>query len=269
MNKDTIIALAKKYLEESPANYIAAENALHPSYVGLKIYENPIFAFGATDDELYLKYKSSAIIGSHFMSPLEWLPSAKTVIAFFLPYTAEIRKANALDFDWPAEEWLHGRYEGNFFLRKLTKYLVACLVEANFATIAPAIDKRLEIGNALLGTEFTSNWSERHIAYASGLGTFGLSKGIITAKGTCGRLGSLVTELDLPKDSRAYTNAYEYCTKCGICIDNCPARAISATEGKKDQPCADFLDTVLEKHQPRYACGKCQIKVPCENVIPQ
>lgn len=30
---------------------------------------------------------------------------------------------------------------------------------------------------------FGSNWSERHAAYVCGLGTFGLSKGLITDKG--------------------------------------------------------------------------------------
>lgn len=33
---------------------------------------------------------------------------------------------------------------------------------------------------------FTSVWSERHVAYVCGLGTFGLSRGLITEKGQCG-----------------------------------------------------------------------------------
>ena len=36
-----------------------------------------------------------------------------------------------------------------------------------------------------------STWSERHVAYVSGLGTFGLSGGLITAKGQAVRLGSV------------------------------------------------------------------------------
>jgi len=114
----------------------------------------------------------------------------------------------------------------------------------------------------------TSNWSERHITYACGLGTFGLSKGIITKKGVSGRLGSILTDLDLPKDKRGYKDIYEYCTMCGLCIDRCPAHAISIEDRKNSSSCSNFLNKVMEKHNPRYGCGKCQVSVPCESEIP-
>ena len=87
MNKNDIITMAEKFINDSPGNYIAKEIALYPSCVGMKIFEAPIFAFGAADDDIYMKYKASDVIGSHFLSPTEWLPSAKTVLSFFLPYT--------------------------------------------------------------------------------------------------------------------------------------------------------------------------------------
>lgn len=77
----------------------------------------------------------------------------------------------------------------------------------------------------------TSLWSERHAAYVCGLGTFGLSKGLITKKGIAGRFTSLITDLPLLADERAYTDVYEYCT--------------------------------------RYGCGLCQVRVPCEAGIPK
>ena len=40
-----------------------------------------------------------------------------------------------------------------------------------------------------------SNWSQRHIAYAAGLGTFGMNNMLITQNGCCGRFYSLVTDL--------------------------------------------------------------------------
>ena len=63
----------------------------------------------------------------------------------------------------------------------------------------------------------TSLWSERHAAYVCGLRTFGLSKGLITKKGIAGRFTSLITDLPLLADERAYTDVYEYCTRCGAC----------------------------------------------------
>ena len=268
MKKNEIIALAGKFINDATGNYITKEAALHPRCVGLQIFEAPIFAFGAADDEIYMKYKAPDVIGSQFLSPTEWLPNASTVISFFLPYTDTIKAANRADCLWPADEWLHGRYEGQNLLKQLLEHLVEVITEAGFKSLAPSIDLRFKAGRADDGNKFTSNWSERHIAYACGLGTFGLSKGIITKKGMSGRFGSVVTELDLPKDSRAYTDVYEYCNMCRLCIDRCPAKAISVKDGMKPALCSGFLDKVMEKHSPRYGCGKCQVNVPCESEIP-
>ena len=262
MDKNDITILAEKFINDSPGNYITEKTALSPRCVGLKIYEAPIFAFGSADDELYAKYKSFDIIGDHFLSPTEWMPNAKTVISLFLPYTDEIKTANSEDLRWPADEWLHGRYEGHNLLKQLLEYLVEVISESGFKSLSPSTDPRLKSGNKEKNIKFTSNWSERHVAYACGLGTFGLSKGIITKKGMAGRLGSILTELNLPRDSRNYDDIYEYCSMCGVCIDHCPANAISFDKGKIHTHCSDFLGKTMEKHSPRYGCGKCQVGVP-------
>ena len=267
MDKDKIINLAEKFINDAPGNYITQEAALRPRHAGMKIFEAPMLAFGAADDGLYTQFKAEGVIGSHFLSPTQWLPGAKTVISFFLPYTARINAANAADHSWPAEEWLHGRYEGQLLVRQLVEYLVELISGAGFAALAPSFDPRHKFGAG--NNMYTSNWSERHIAYACGLGTFGLSKGLITKKGTSGRFGSLVTELDLPKDARDYSGVHDYCTMCGICIGHCPAAAISFENGKKSALCSGFLDKTREKHTPRYGCGKCQVGVPCESGLPK
>jgi len=256
-----------------PGNYISKENALDSEHIGMRIFDLPIFAFGCANDGLYMKYKAEGVIGSHFLPPHEWLPGAKTVISFFMPYSDKIKSANALNYEWPAEEWLHARYEGQLFLKELAIYIKNLLTEAGYKSIAPSFDSRFKTGDSRVkldsGTNrFTANWSERHAAFACGLGTFGLSKGLITERGTCGRFGSIVTELDLPKDLRRYNDVYEYCTMCGVCIKNCPVSAITLKEGKDDLVCSDFLDNVFDKHNPRYGCGKCQVGVPCQSGAP-
>lgn len=265
MTRDDIITLAEKFICDSSDNYISENVALSSKCVGKKIYDAPIFAFGSPDDEIYIKYKSFSVIGSHFLNPAEWLSSTKTVISFFLPYTDAINQANAADSNYPADEWLHGRYEGQQLLSQLLEYLVKTMSEAGFKSIAPSNDQRYKTGNAEKNIENTSNWSERHIAYACGLGTFGLSKGIITKKGMSGRFGSVLTELNLPKDSRGYSDVYEHCNMCGACIGRCPANAISIEHGKQSELCRDFLRNTWEKYNPRYGCGKCQTGVPCES----
>ena len=264
--KNEIAASAENFVQTSSGNYISAENAISSEYVGMKIYDSPLFAFGHADDELYESYKSPGIIGGHFLTPAEWLPDAKTIISFFLPYTEQVKTANARDYLWPADEWLNGRYEGQRFLKSLSGHILELLTDAGCKSLIPDEDTRYSTRSA--DTKFTSNWSERHAAFACGLGTFGLSKGIITEKGICGRFGSIITELDLPKDVRTYSDTYEYCTMCGACIPHCPAKAISFAKGKEHLPCSDFLDKVYEKNKPRFGCGKCQVKVPCESKIP-
>lgn len=181
----------------------------------------------------------------------------------------------------PSNEWLHARIEGQKFLNSYSRFLQTALIQAGYEAIVPSLDKRFwakisppidkihnyeEINNAPL---FTSNWSERHVAFLCGLGTFGLSKGLITSKGMAGRFGSVITSLELSPDERHYSEPFEYCMKCGKCARNCPADAISIERGKDHDMCSAFLDDVMEKYHPRYGCGKCQVKVPCEHGIPK
>ena len=266
MDKNEILSSAVKFTRDSPFNVISDKVAIHSNYTGMKIFDSPIFAFGSAADELYERYLSSDIIGDHFITPAGWLPAAKTVISFFLPYTERIRSANAADYRWPAGEWLHGRYEGQLLVTELSRHINNLLLDNGYRSLVPTLDARYKNGSVETG--FTSNWSERHAAFACGLGTFGLSKGIITKNGTCGRFGSVITELALPADGRPYQDTYEYCIQCGLCAAHCPVYAISLQEGKKHPPCSAFLDKVREKENPRYGCGKCQIRVPCESKIP-
>ena len=272
MTREEIIASAEQFVENASGNYVSEEAALCPDYVGMRIFEAPIFAFGCVEDEIYSKFKEPGVIGGHFLSPSEWLPGAKTVVSVFLPYTERIRAANSRDFEWPADEWLHGRYEGHLFIMELNRHIHKLISDAGYECLIPGADPRFStsiagaVGEAAK-TGLTSNWSERHAAFACGLGTFGLSKGLITKKGTSGRFGSVLTDLDLEKDIRRYNEVYEYCTMCNVCIPNCPVCAITK-DGKSDSLCSVFLNKVHDAHDPRYGCGKCQVKVPCEKMAP-
>ena len=113
-----------------------------------------------------------------------------------------------------------------------------------------------------------SAWSERHAAYACGLGTFGLSRGIITEKGMAGRLASILLDEVLIPDTRNYTGIYDYCIRCGVCIPKCPAGAISLENGKDNVLCREWAQKMRDLYKPRYGCGKCQLGVPCEHGIP-
>ncbi len=57
-----------------------------------------------------------------------------------------------------------------------------------------------------------------------------MSKGLITAKGMAGRLGSVITNLKIETTKRPYKGLYDYCIKCNVCIRRCPGNAIKDTE---------------------------------------
>ena len=261
------------YVSNSSENYVNEEAALRPELAGMRIFDAPVFGYARADDPYFTEAKKPEVIGPHFLTPLEWLPDAKTVIAVFLPFSAQVREANRLNMAWPADEWLHGRIEGQTFQAGFCRFAENLLKEKGFPAVAPANDSRLSGVSPFTKDKteqayYTCNWSERHAAYAAGLGTFGLSKGLISRKGVAGRYSSIITCAFFEPDRRPYTGIYDYCTNCGACIRNCPAGAISKEKGKLHSPCSEFVNTTKAKHAPRYGCGKCQVKVPCEDRAP-
>jgi epoxyqueuosine reductase QueG len=272
MDKQSFIAALSSYVNTAPGNVLDAKTALSPELAGLRYFDEPLIACADPEDPEFSKLKTPGVIGEHFILPGEWLPGAKTVISFFLPSTEAVRSGNRRDMNWPANEWLHARIEGHQFLVELCRHMKTLLEDAGYEAVVPALDPRFSMKSLITDRNsqdfFTSNWSERHAAYICGLGTFGLSRGLITARGMAGRLGSIITTLPLEPAPRPYAGIYDYCIRCGACVRNCPTAAISMERGKQHPPCSAFLDRVMEKHRPRYGCGKCQVRVPCEASIP-
>jgi len=116
MNRQDLIKLAVGFVEKSDDNIISKEIAISEKITGTKIFDDPVFAFGAADDEYFQSLKDPSVIGNHFLLPQEWLPQAKTVISFFLPFTQALKKSNSRDMSWPSDEWLHGRIEGQILI---------------------------------------------------------------------------------------------------------------------------------------------------------
>ncbi len=256
-----------KFVESHELNFINAKLALSEKCIDVKLFDTPIFAYANANSQRFIDLKKA--VGEHFKLPKEWNSCAKTVISIFFPFTDEIIKSNENNDNFPSDLWLHGRIEGQAFIAEASAQLESYFSQNGFSAISPCISDKLEIISDNDINTFTSNWSERHIGFACGLGTFGLCKGIITKKGMAGRLTSIITEASFLETDIEYTDIYEYCAMCGKCISRCPAKAISLDKGKEHLPCSLFIDTVLLKTTPRYGCGKCQTKVPCARKIPR
>lgn len=270
---ETLKSKLDHYVRESAGNYVSAEQALSKELEGLQIYEAPLLGAAAADDPVFDQFRKPEAVGPHHEIPAFWLPGARSVLSFFLPFTMEVKGANVKDAKEPAAEWLHGRIEGQQFLMEVSLYVKAWLEEAGYRAVVPMTEREfwaIEPATERNGTTYayTSNWSERHIGFACGLGTFCLSKGLITKSGVAGRFGSVVTDLEVPPSPRDYQDLYGYCTRCGRCALRCPVQAISLESGKDHVRCSKFLDYTKKAYAPRYGCGKCQTGVPCQDGIP-
>lgn len=278
MDKERIIHRICALHETCPGNIVTEKEAISPELIGLNIFGEPLVGFASATDELFEAFKNSDIVGPWFLSPTEWLPEAKTVISLFFPYTEAVKSANRKATTHPAAEWLHGRIEGQAYLLKLIESLKKWFDDNDIKTCVPITDQRFEVvvaGNnfkqysCVTADTFSSNWSERHVAYIAGLGTFGLSKGLITEKGMAGRFISIIVSKELAADPRPYTGIYDHCNRCGACVKRCPAQAISLAEGKDHNLCGAWLSKMGNLFKPRYGCGLCQTGVPCESAIPR
>lgn len=265
---------AAAFLHDNEHNHVQKEDALRPDLIGMQIFMEPLFGVASADDPLFGKLLQPEVIDPNYWLPQQWLDGAKTVLACFLPFNPQIKEANAADFSAPADEWLQGRIEGQEMVAIFGSYLRDQLIAAGYETVLPCTDSRFKMLEP-----FKSNWSERHTAYICGLGTFGMSKGLITEKGIAGRICSVITTAELPVTQRPYSGLYDYCTRCGKCAQNCPVGAIDVNAdinaAKKHQPCDHFVTSTraLKPNQPNhkayFGCGKCQVAVPCANGIPQ
>jgi epoxyqueuosine reductase QueG len=270
MDKDTIIERAAEFLRESDFNRVAASAAFRPELAGMRFFDEPLVGCAAAGDAYLASLADNEEAKMFLDPPSAWLGGAETAVSVFLPYTEQIRKSNR-GGDWPSDEWLHGRIEGQSCTEALARFLRDQLAEDGHSALIPAADARFRLKSWTDASGercFGSNWSERHVAYAAGLGTFSLSRGLITEKGVAGRFFSLITSLALEPTPRPYAGLTDYCTLCGKCAKNCPASAIRAETGKSHGPCSDFLDLTREKLHPYYGCGKCQTAVPCESRRP-
>jgi epoxyqueuosine reductase len=219
----------RRFVMESPDNRFPVSRQPY--------FDEPLVGFAAAAAPLFSQYKT--IIGEFHMTPAEIMESsygpgigkAATVICWILPITRKTRESNRREERMPSLDWALTRAHGERFNTLLRMHLVELIRYLGVQAVAPLLSgmwrpvKEPPAGMA-------STWSERHAAYAAGLGTFSLSDGLITEKGIAQRCGSVITEEIIPPTPRSYSDPWSNCLYfreggCGLCISRCPAGAIS------------------------------------------
>jgi len=115
-------------------------------------------------------------------------------------------------------------------------------------------------------------WSHKHSAYIAGLGKFGLHKMLITDKGCCGRLGSLITTAEINITERKKVNycLYYFNNSCAICIERCLFGALQLKSFDRYKCYKVILENKKRFSKLGLAdvCGKCACDIPCSQTNP-
>jgi len=266
---------------------VPANNSLGPGTTG-KAWDDALLGFSSGADDLYEFLKEH--IGPFHWTPAEAfalgsvpdaLPAEAgelTVISWALCQTDATKAANRSETFYPSEPWARTRIFGQAHNRALHIALVDALVATGHAAVAPGLLAQWGEGTSPAYGR-ASTWSERHVAYISGLGTFGLCGGLITERGQAVRFGSVVVQAAIAPTPRLYNDPFAYCLffargVCGACARRCPVGSVTK-EGRDKEACAHHLEPVTQEFVRReygfdgYGCGLCQTRVPCESGIPK
>ena len=252
------------------------------------------------DDAAFEAFRT-AVSGRHLMprevlaqhAPPEADLSRIRVAAWAMPFTAPIGRANRGQ-SWPARLYSAARNNGGALVFLVAQRLVERLRRRGCAAVAPALTDAYDAFRSPEHT-FASTWSERHVAWAAGLGLFGLTNALITARGIHVRFGSVVTNLAVEPTPRAGDEWRAPCRAsagalCGHCIARCPVGAISS-EGLDKEKCYAMRRAIRERCMEDYArtlhllhapiatsgrkrsgyslgCALCHSGVPCESRMP-
>lgn len=279
ISQSKIESFINEFVTNSPDNTMQLDSG-EPSW------EEVIVGFANGADPLFGQFKEH--VGEYHLTPAEWfnktfetapaIPEDLTVISWALLQREATRKENAAEDFYPSKRWVMARFPGERFNNVLRQALVDEFCKIKIEAVAPMLSDHFKLKHTE-GYFHGSNWSERHAAYAAGLGTFGLCDGLITYRGKAHRVGSVIARINIPPTARPYTTHNAYCLfyatgKCMSCARRCPVDAITV-EGHDKKKCFDHVFTNCGKYIEEnfgfkgYGCGLCQTKVPCENEIPK
>lgn len=268
----------REFIGTSPANRLKEGSEE-------KLWEDFLIGCASGDDPIFEEYKR--LVGDFHWTPEEIYRKTfpvdeasaadLTVVSRMLPQREQTKSDNRREALFPSERWVRARIIGEEFNNALRRHLVAELARRGINAVAPVLSPDFaRVTSDTYG--FASTWSERHVAYSAGLGTFGLCDALITPKGKAHRVGSVVVNAVIPPTGRPYEDHHAYCLyffdgTCKTCAKRCPVDAISE-RGHDKVTCRKHVKEACADHAKEaygfdgYGCGLCQTGVPCESGIP-
>lgn len=264
-------------------------NSMEFPFYGEPVFDEPLVGFVRGDDPIFDDLKR--IIGPHHLTPAEIMawqaanngvpaPPAEdlSVVSFVMPITRKTKDENASRTEWLSERWAQTRLHGELFSQTFVREIVTSLMDMGILAVSPDVTPKMR-KKRYPGVGWASPWSHRHIAYAAGLGTFGMHDFLITEKGCSHRVGSFVVNLRLAPNRKRPEDIHAYCLQyqgkeCLKCAARCPVDAITAEEAHDKEACYQRVAKTIKYcnrnyHIFIYGCGLCATGVPCESEIPK
>lgn len=226
-------------------------------------WKTPLVGFADAGDSRFGELKR-AVRPSHSL-PEDLLPGARTVITYFLPFDPAIARSNHRG-DFASEKWALTYIETNRLIGGLNERIHHLLGHEGF------LCTRLPATHNFDEEQLMSDWSHKHVANISGIGSFGHHHMLITDKGCCGRLGSVITDAVIVSTPRTEKERclFKYDGSCRKCDKRCPTEALG-DEPFRRHDCYDRLLENARLHE-RFGladvCGKCAAIVPCSFADP-
>lgn len=176
------------------------------------------------------------------------LERMKSVIVFGIPLSKAVLE-NLVD--GPDLLYLHHYRQANYILDKTAFSLASLLEEKGFLTIPVPASQIIDWQNqkALL--------SHKYFAILCGLGWLGRNNLVVNnVYRSRLRFASLLTEFDCKKNPEIVESG---CGNCRVCIDFCPAGAISQNpEQFNHTKCYEKIKEITKKKNiSQYICGLC------------
>ncbi len=289
LGRENGAGIDERWLADFIANLVKNDpgNSMENKFPGEKIYQSALVGFVAGCDSLFIEYKK--IIGPFHLTPAEAMAMAARsqgvkappadqigVVSFILPFADPIVKSNAAENRWCSSRWAQARLLGGLFTQKVQMALITELARYGILAAAPDLMPEFKASkNTPVG--YASNWSFRHLAFAAGLGSFGMSDLFISAKGTAHRCGAVVVALPLKPDRDQAPHYRHHCLhhQTGACLDcarRCPVGAIS-DQGHDKNRCSKNVISSWPRNQFKYqiniyGCGLCSTRTPCSQESP-
>lgn len=223
-----------------------------------ELFRQPLVGFSAADDPLYLQLQE--FVGPWHMQPQDILPQAKTIISFFLPFSAQVVTSNR-GGDRPSHLWAESYVEANKLINHICDEIIALLTKKGIDAATVRATHTYDESTLQAG------WSHRSAARIAGLGRFGVNRMLITPVGCAGRYGSVLIGEETAPDPHVDE---EYCLyyqdgSCLVCLSACPVDALGVDSFDRFT-CHDRL---LENAKAFVSigkcdvCGKCVVAGPC------